>query len=119
MYMSGTIVNSANRKKINPYWGYCIALRCILAVGPIINDKYNLKVKRLLSYTILLMGVGFLYKSITGSNNEVQIAPVFWHETRIIHAFLYIMAGISIDNPVLQSSLLSSDIAFSIVYRAI
>ena len=49
-------------------------------------------------YIIILIGLGFLKASIFGSNDEKQIAKVFWHETRIIHAYLFIIAGLHFYN---------------------
>jgi hypothetical protein len=65
----------------------------------------------------LLMGLGFLIKSIFGSNNEKQIEKVFWHNTRIIHAIIYIYAAIIFVNYKMSSSLLFIDVLFSIIYR--
>ncbi len=69
----------------------------------------------------LLMGLSFIAKGFYGSNNEVQIAKVFWHETRIIHGILYTLAAYSVyaKNIRLSSVLVLTDIAFSILYRII
>jgi hypothetical protein len=67
------------------------------------------------------MGGGFMFKGYYGSNNEAQIARVFWHDTRYIHGSLYILAALSLinGNPINSSALIMSDIAFSIIYRLI
>ena len=70
--------------KIHPLWFFCILIRLILVyviqyieVIPYLN-KYFVCL-------LLLIGIGFLYKGFTGSNNEIQLSKVFWHETRYIH----------------------------------
>ena len=67
------------------------------------------------------MGIGFTYKSITGSNNEYQIAKVFWHNVRYVHAFLYLLASAAMfyKKINLNTLFLVSDIIFSILYRII
>ena len=55
------------------------------------------------------MGLGFLYKSFTGTNNETQIKEVFWHETRIIHAILFILGSYTYNNYKLSCSFLYLD----------
>lgn len=68
---------------------------------------------------LLLMGLGFLVNSITGSNNETQLAPVFWHETRILHAVLYILGAhfLYTANTRMCVLILSLDLLFSFLYR--
>jgi hypothetical protein len=65
------------------------------------------------------MGLGFLYKGLTGSNDEIQVAKVFWHETRYTHSILYILASIYLynGNMDMNTLLLTSDVIFSIMYR--
>ena len=41
---------------------------------------------------IVQLLVQVLYKALTGSNNEIQVNKVFWHKTRFIHAFLFLLA---------------------------
>ena len=65
----------------------------------------------------ILYFIGFLYKSIVGSNNEFQLKKVFWHNTRIIHSLFFIIAAIQHNNPTMCVLLLFSDIVFSIIYR--
>lgn len=69
---------------------------------------------------LLLMGLGFLVKAISGSNDETQFAPVFWHETRIVHAVLYVLAAhfLFAGNMRICVLLLSVDLLFSMLYRA-
>ena len=71
--------------KIHPLWYICITLRLIISVIPLVynyfvkNGKNSYKINKLAvlnKYIILLMGLGFLYKSIFGSNNEKQIPPL-------------------------------------------
>lgn len=67
------------------------------------------------------MGIGFTYKSITGSNNEYQIAKVFWHNVKFVHALLYLLSAIAMlyKKIILNTLLLVIDILFSILYRII
>jgi len=68
-------------------------------------------------YILLIVGLGFLYKAIFGSNNETQIRKIFWHQTRIIHSILFIAAGVYFENYKLSSALLFASVLFSIAYR--
>ena len=63
------------------------------------------------------MGLGFLYKSVFGSNNEIQVKKVFWHNVRIVHGILFMLAAIYFANKKLSSILLLSSVLFSIIYR--
>jgi len=67
------------------------------------------------------MGIGFIYKYLTGSNDEVQVAKVFWHETRLVHGKLYILASyyLYIENYRMSMLMLGLDTIFSILYRVI
>ena len=115
-----------NSIKIHPLWFVCISVRSIIFILPIIyyylltknkNKELVEKISKINKYVILLMGLGFVYKNLFGSNNEIQLKKVFWHNTRIIHAFLFILAGLNFSNYKFSSSLLSSDVLFSIIYR--
>ena len=112
--------------KIHPFWYICITLRLIISVVPLVynyfvkNSKNSYKINKLAvlnKYIILLMGLGFLYKSIFGSNNEIQVKKVFWHDARIFHSILYLIAAFNFHNYKLSSFLLFSDVLFSIFYR--
>jgi hypothetical protein len=65
------------------------------------------------------MGLGFIRKGYYGSNNETQIAQVFWHDSRYIHGSLYLLASLYLinGNTINSSALILTDIAFSIIYR--
>jgi hypothetical protein len=104
---------------IHPLWAICLATRISLAF---IVKNYGNKsktYKQLFFLLLLLMGLGFLFKAYYGSNNEVQIAQVFWHETRYVHGILYILASIYLykDDFNLSSVLILTDVAVSILYR--
>ena len=77
--------------------------------------KYS-KYSKYSKFIILVIGLGFAYKALTGSNDETQIAKVFWHKTRFIHSFIYILAYLmsSLKN---STQILICDIIFSIIYR--
>ena len=103
--------------KINPLWSICLITRiCIaLIVG------YYRKIDKIMLIVLSIIGLGFLYKGYTGSNYEIQVAPVFWHDTRYVHGVLYLLAAsyLFTGMPVIASIILLSDIAFSIMYRVI
>ena len=67
------------------------------------------------------MGLGFIRNGYFGSNNEIQISKVFWHDSRYVHGILYILSSIYLYNNNINISiiLLILDIIFSILYRLI
>ena len=106
---------------IHPVWIICLLVRSFLAL--LINrfgikNKYS---KYGFLLVLMIIGIGFIYKGYFGSNNETQIARVFWHDTRYIHGVFYILASMYLlnDNPTNASVLILTDIAFSILYRII
>ena len=107
---------------VNPYWFICIIVRfsLILLVRWLYNTINNKKlIKISLSVFLMIIGIGFVYKGFTGSNNEIQIAKVFWHETRYVHGILYLLAGFYLlnDNLNMCSLILLTDLVFSFMYR--
>ena len=105
---------------INPLWSICLIIRLSLIF--IIRYFYNNSIfKNITVIILLIIGVGFIYKYITGSNNEIQLSKVFWNETRYIHGFFYILASYYLfcDNINMNTLMLSTDIGFSILYRII
>jgi len=114
--------------KINSLWTICIVLRLTISFLPLIynylkeygiNEVLLEKIKLFNKLMLFIIGLGFLYKSFFGSNNEIQIKKVFWHKTRIIHSLIYIAAAINFDNLKLSSGLLFIDVLFSFFYRFI
>jgi hypothetical protein len=105
--------------KIHPVWFICLLTRLSLAYVVYRFGNSSKLVKYGLVVSLMTMGVGFMFKGYYGSNNETQVAPVFWHDTRYVHGSLYILAALSLinDNPINSSALIISDIAFSIAYR--
>ena len=97
---------------IHPLWYLCIFVRLFTAFSFLKYPKYSKYIK----LVILAIGLGFGYKALTGSNNEIQIAKVFWHETRLIHSFLFLLA-FSMSNLKNTTIILVSDVIFSIIYR--
>jgi len=65
------------------------------------------------------MGMGFMIKGFTGSNNETQICKVFWHDTRYTHGLLYLLSAYYLFNKKIDMArlLLFTDVFFSISYR--
>ena len=105
---------------INPLWSICIIIRLSLIF--IIRYFYKNRIFKNIAVMVLLtIGIGFLYKYITSSNNEIQLSKVFWHETRYIHGFFYILASYYLyyNNIEMNTVMLSTDIIFSILYRII
>jgi len=101
---------------INIIWIICILVRLLLIL---LIRLYHKKIKNILLFILFLIGFGFMYKYIFGSNNEIQIGKVYWHETRILHSILYILSGyyLYIDNINLNSIVLLLDIIFSFMYK--
>lgn len=115
-----------NKTKVHLLWYICILVRSILFLLPLFYNylrkkNFKNKIVNIISiinkYIILFIGFGFLYKYIFGSNDEVQIAKVFWHNTRIIQSFLFIYAGIYFNNYNLSAIILFSSVLFSVTYR--
>jgi hypothetical protein len=104
--------------KINPLWSICIIVRIfIIFIAIYISNKsYNMG-----SVILWIIGIGFLNKAITGSNDEVQIAKVFWHNTRLVHSMFYLLAGyyLYMGDSYICGLLLGIDIIFSILYRIV
>ena len=108
--------------KIHPLWFLCITVRIllILLIRYFYNNSKNKSLVKTISLIILLsIGFGFMRKGLYGSNNEIQIAKVFWHETRYVHGILYILSGLYLlnDNLKMCSLILLMDVIFSILYR--
>ena len=102
--------------KINPLWFICIFVRLMLICLIIyLNKKRNTKINIFCVSVLLLMGIGFIYKGFTGSNNEIQA------ETRYVHGMFYLLASfyLSKNNINMTSLVLFSDIIFSFLYRFI
>jgi len=105
---------------IHPLWFFCILVRLTLICLIIyLNKKRNAKINIICSSVLLLMGLGFIYKGFTGSNNETQVKKVFWHETRYVHGMFYVLAAfyLSKNNVNMTSLLLLTDLIFSFLYR--
>jgi hypothetical protein len=108
--------------KIHPLWVLCITVRIllILLIRYFYNNSKNKSLVKTISLIILLsIGIGFIRKGLVGSNNEIQIAKVFWHETRYVHGSLYLLASMYLynDNINMMSIILLLDIIFSFSYR--
>ena len=101
---------------IHYLWFVCIIVRLTLLT---ILRYMKKETRSIMSIILLCMGLGFLYKGYFGSNNEIQIAKVFWHETRFVHGMLYILASYYLfnNNLDMNSLILLLDVLFSIIYR--
>jgi hypothetical protein len=105
---------------IHPLWFICILVRIsIIILVKYIYIKNNKLIKNLIILFLLSIGLGFIRKGYFGSNNEIQIRKVFWHDSRYIHGILYILSSIYLYNNNINISiiLLILDIIFSILYR--
>ena len=106
---------------IHPIWTICISVRLLIAyIIRYINTKtgnYN----KFISIILTIIGLGFIYQGYFSSNNEIQIAKVFWHDSRYIHGILYILAAIYLinNNINMNTTLLLLDLSFSFLYRII
>ena len=103
---------------IHPLWAVCILVRLLLMLTIRYTYK-NKQIKNIFLFILLVIGLGFIYKFIFGSNNEIQLNKVFWHDSRLLHGVLYITATyyLYVDNINLNSITLSLDIIFSFLYR--
>lgn len=104
--------------KINPLWSICLVVR--LAIIFLIRIYYKITIfKNLAVLVLILIGLGFTFKSLTGSNNEKQFSKVFWHETRGLHGFFYLLAAYYLykNNINMNTLVLSLDICLSLLYR--
>ena len=103
---------------IHPLWFICILVRMTI-IFPLIYYKHSSVIVDILKYIFAFISLGFLFKSLQGTNNEVQIAKVFWHESRIFHALFYFLAFYYLQDNNLNMSILFLviDILFSISYR--
>jgi len=107
--------------KIHPLWSLCLFTRfCLAQLVEKIGNK-NKYYRYGFITLFLFIGLPFIAKGFYGSNNEVQIAKVFWHETRVIHGILYTLAAYYVyaKNIKLSSVLVLTDIVYSILYRII
>ena len=107
--------------KIHPIWLICIIVRLsIVFMIRHINkniDDYN----KLVSLFLSIIGIGFIYQGYFSSNNEIQIAKVFWHDSRYVHGVIYLLAAYYLfkNNINMNTILLLLDLCFSFLYRII
>lgn len=107
---------------IQPLWIVCLITRlCLLLLMGYLSKKKNNITIIIASLVLLTMSIGFMYKYFTGSNNEVQVGKVFWHETRLVHGILYLLASYYLytKNGTMCMLVLGLDIIFSILYRIV
>ena len=101
---------------MNKLWYICLLVRLSLIFLIRRNVKrYN----RFFHIILLSIGLGFYYKGYTGSNNEIQLSKVFWHETRYLHGTLYLLSSFYLfkQNLDMSSLILLIDLLVSILYR--
>jgi len=102
---------------IHNFWLICIIVRLLLIFTIIRLSKT--KIKKLLCLLLFSIGIGFIFKGYYGSNNEIQVAKVFWHETRYVHGFFYLISSIYLfkNNLDMSTLILTIDLIFSFLYR--
>ena len=77
--------------KIHPLWFICLLVRFIIVLAILFISTLKNKWLDICIYSsLLLMGLGFIYKYFKSSNNEIQITKVFWHDSRIYHGLLFV-----------------------------
>ncbi len=105
--------------KIHPIWSICLIIRASLAYIVYRFGNTNKYIWYGLIALLLFIGIPFIYKGYYGSNNETQIAPVFWHDARYIHGSLYTLSALYLiaGNVINSSILIMTDLLFSILYR--
>lgn len=108
--------------KVNLLWFICLLVRFSIVLGIFYIStltKDIIILDNIISLILFLMGLGFVYKYITGSNNEIQISKVFWHTSRIYHGLIFIFASIMYfkNYKKIASILILIDILFSFIYR--
>jgi hypothetical protein len=105
--------------KINPVWAICLTVRITLIFVAMYITNKSCTIRLIGSIILLSMGTGFLIKAMTGSNQEVQLSKVFWHDTRLVHSMFYMLAAyyMYIGKSIICGILLGLDIIFSISYR--
>lgn len=111
----------------HPLWFLCLTTRLcmIYAFYCLLRSERKIKYAKarriIILSTLFIIGLGFLNKAYFGSNNEIQVAKVFWHETRYVHGVLYLLSGFYLlfDNLNMCLLLLGLDVLFSIMYRII
>lgn len=116
------IVKTKKKKNMHPLWILCVITRLGLVVATVAVFGTNSfpVAKSLFAGFLLVVSLGFFFKAVTGSNNEKQIAQVFWHETRLVHAVLFGLAAFYLvfnENPRIGATLLLLDLLFSFIYR--
>jgi hypothetical protein len=102
---------------IHPFWVICLFVRVALIF--LVRYLYKINQKKIAGLILGLIGIGFIYQAIFGSNNEIQLNKVFWHETRITHGLLYIISIYYLfeNNLDMNSVILGLDVVFSVIYR--
>lgn len=105
--------------KINKLWYVCILVRLSMILIIRYFNRNPKSKSKFIPLILMAMGLGFMFKAITGSNNETQVAKVFWHETRYVHGSLYLLAAYYLykKNLDMNSMVLFTDVVFSFIYR--
>jgi hypothetical protein len=106
---------------IHPVWYLCLTVRTGLVLILYLHPTESEILTYIFTTLLMGIGIGFINKAITGSNDETQIAEVFWHDTRIYHGILYIIASglMFLNFPEYSALFILIDVIFSVAYRLI
>ena len=101
---------------MHPFWIVCLIVRVSLIYFILFLHKENDVIAKAI---LFIIGSGFLYKGLTGSNKEYQLNKVFWHDARVMHSLFYFAAFFYLmqKNIKMTGLILSLDIVYSLGYR--
>lgn len=104
---------------MHPLWIFCLLVRSGLVALVWMLPRNSVWLRRCLVLALSIMGTGFIFKGVFGSNNETQVAKVFWHETRFLHGTLYLLAAAYLwhKKAAMAGRILVLDVVFSLLYR--
>jgi len=107
--------------KIHPIWFICISVRLLMVFMIRHINKNTDNYNKIISLLLSIIGIGFIYQGYFSSNNEIQIAKVFWHDSRYVHGVIYLLAAYYLfkNNINMNTILLLLDLCFSFLYRII
>lgn len=72
-------------QSIHPLWYICLSIRTLIFYYLLYNRPV------LGQYIVLISSIGYFYQYINHTNDEIQIAKVFWNNDRPIHGVLMIL----------------------------
>ena len=102
---------------VHPLWIVCLLVRVAMILFILKFQSETINVA--MTIVLCCIGLGFLYQGTFSSNNEYQIAKVFWHETRYLHGTLYLIGAYYLwnNNVHMNTVVLILDLCLSLTYR--